>query len=30
VDEHANTAVTLERLPCEGTRRVASWCVNGP
>ena len=30
VDEHAGSAVTLERMPCAGERRVASWCVNGP
>jgi len=30
VEEHAASAVNLERLPCEGTRRVASWCVTGP
>jgi hypothetical protein len=27
VDEHAGAAVNLERLPCNGPRRVASWCV---
>jgi hypothetical protein len=30
VDEHAANAVLLERLPCEGGVRVASWCVKGP
>jgi hypothetical protein len=30
VDEHADAAVNLERLPCSGPRRVASWCVTGP
>jgi hypothetical protein len=29
VDLHADSAVTLARLPCEGTERVASWCVVG-
>ena len=27
VDEHAAAAVTLERQPCEGTTKVAAWCV---
>jgi len=27
VDEHAAEAVLLERLPCEGGERVASWCI---
>ena len=27
VDEHAAAAVNLERLPCEGATRVASWCI---
>ena len=27
VDEHAESAVRLERLPCEGGERVASWCI---
>ena len=30
VDEHAYAAVNLERLPCSGARRIASWCVTGP
>jgi hypothetical protein len=30
VDEHANAAANLERLPCSGSRRVASWCITGP
>jgi hypothetical protein len=30
VDEHASAAVNLERLPCAGARRVASWCITGP
>lgn len=30
VDEHARAAVTLERLPCEGRERVASWCIQRP
>jgi len=30
VDEHAYAAVNLERLPCTGARRIASWCVTGP
>jgi hypothetical protein len=30
VDEHANAAVNLERLPCDAPRRVASWCITGP
>jgi len=30
VDEHAAAAVSLERLPCEGARRIASWCIVGP
>jgi len=27
VDEHAAAAVMLQRLPCEGRERVASWCI---
>jgi hypothetical protein len=27
VDAHDKDAVFLQRLPCEGTERVASWCV---
>ncbi len=27
VDRHADAAVTLVRLPCEGGEHVASWCV---
>jgi len=27
VDEHAAEEVLLERLPCEGGERVASWCI---
>jgi hypothetical protein len=27
VDEHAGDAWMLERLPCEGGTRIASWCV---
>jgi hypothetical protein len=27
VDEHADAAVTLVRLPCPGPERIASWCV---
>jgi hypothetical protein len=27
VEAHASEAVTLQRLPCEGGRRVAAWCV---
>src|SRR5439155_5434004 len=30
VDEHAAAAVTLQRLPCEGRERVASWCIQRP
>jgi hypothetical protein len=30
VDEHANEAVTLARVPCSGGERVASWCVQRP
>ncbi len=30
VDEHADAAVYLERLPCDAPRRVASWCIAGP
>jgi hypothetical protein len=30
VDEHANAAVNLERMPCDAPRRVASWCITGP
>ena len=26
-DDHAEAAVTLARLPCTGTERVASWCI---
>jgi hypothetical protein len=27
VDDHSAEAWTLERVPCEGGTRVASWCV---
>jgi hypothetical protein len=27
VDEHDRDAAVLERQPCEGGQRVASWCV---
>jgi hypothetical protein len=27
VEAHASETVTLQRLPCEGGRRVAAWCV---
>jgi hypothetical protein len=30
VDDHAAAAVNLDRLPCEGRERVASWCVEKP
>ena len=30
VDEHAAAAVMLQRLPCEGRERVASWCIQRP
>jgi hypothetical protein len=30
VDGQAASAVTLERLPCNGGERVASWCVQRP
>ena len=30
VDAHAADAVTLQRLPCSGDERVASWCVQRP
>jgi len=30
VEEHADAAVNLERMPCNGPRRIASWCVTGP
>ncbi|PYQ69933.1 MAG: hypothetical protein DMG04_26475 [Acidobacteria bacterium] len=30
VDEHAAAAVMLERLPCKGRERVASWCIQRP
>jgi len=30
VDAHAPDAVMLQRMPCEGTERVASWCVQKP
>jgi len=30
VDAHAAEAVTIRRWPCEGGRRVASWCVVEP
>jgi hypothetical protein len=30
VDAHAAEAVTIRRWPCQGGRRVASWCVVEP
>jgi hypothetical protein len=27
VEAHADTAVNLERLPCDGPTKVASWCI---
>jgi hypothetical protein len=27
VDEHADRAVNLVRLPCAGAERIASWCI---
>ena len=30
VEAHASEAVTLQRVPCEGGRRVAAWCVIEP
>jgi hypothetical protein len=30
VDAHAAEAVTIQRWPCEGGRRVGSWCVVEP
>jgi hypothetical protein len=30
VDAHAAEAVTITRMPCEGGRHVASWCVSSP
>jgi hypothetical protein len=30
VDAHAADAVMLQRLPCSGDERVASWCVQKP
>jgi hypothetical protein len=30
VDAHAAEVATITRLPCEGGRRVASWCVVWP
>ena len=30
VAAHASETATLTRVPCEGGRRVASWCVVGP
>ena len=30
VEEHADAAVNLERMPCDAPRRVASWCITGP
>jgi hypothetical protein len=27
VDEHTDAAVVLERVPCEGSERFASWCI---
>ena len=30
IEDHADATVNLERLPCAGVRRVASWCVTGP
>jgi hypothetical protein len=29
-DAHADARVNLERVPCSGARRVASWCITGP
>jgi hypothetical protein len=30
VDAHAGEAAGIRRVPCEGGRRVASWCVDEP
>ena len=30
VDAHASEAVTIRRWPCQGGRRVASWCIVPP
>ena len=30
VEAHASEAVTLQRVPCEGGRRIAAWCVVEP
>jgi hypothetical protein len=30
VERHRATAVTLDRLPCQGGEKVASWCVQSP
>src|SRR5262245_29027293 len=30
VEEHADAAVNLERMPCNAPRRVAAWGITGP
>ena len=30
VDAHADSAVMLQRVPCSGNERVASWCIQRP
>jgi hypothetical protein len=30
VDEHRDSAVLIERMPCEGQMRVAVWCIQLP
>jgi len=30
VDEHRTAAVSIERMPCDGPLRVASWCISMP
>lgn len=30
VDEHSDTAVHIERMPCEGQMHVAVWCIQLP
>ncbi len=30
VEEHRDTAVQIQRVPCSGETRFDAWCINGP
>jgi hypothetical protein len=30
VDEHSDSAVLIERMPCEGQMHVSEWCIQSP